>query len=113
MGEVRARALVENGGDAALARRGMLDVSAVRRVDVEMVVDTGMVVVLPQNMVEALGVEQYPADDRLLEMPIAGPLRLTVFRHAMSTDCLVGPARCQPRLGQIVLDRFVDPIKMR
>jgi hypothetical protein len=86
MGKVRANVLIENGGDAELARRGMLDPASVRRVDADMVVDRGAVVVLlPQDMAEALGLAPFEnrvvtlADDRKVEMPIAGPLRLTVF----------------------------------
>ena len=111
MGEIRASVLIENGGDAELSRRGMLDPGDVRRVDADMVVDTGAVVLLlPQDMVEALGLVPFEkrvvtlADDRKVEMPIAGPLRLTVFRRSMSTDCLVGPPRCEPLLGQVVLE---------
>ena len=120
MGEVRATVLIENGGDAEMARRGILDPATVRRVDADMVVDTGAVVVLlPQDMVEALGVITMDkrivtlADDRKVEMPIAGPLRLTIFRRSMTTDCLVGPPQCEPLLGQVVLDRFVDPLTMK
>ena len=121
MGEVRARVLIENGGDAELARRGMLDSASVRHVNADMLVDTGAVVVLlPQDMVEALGVAPLDkrvvtlADDRKVEMPIAGPLRLTIFRRSMTTDCLVGPPRCEPLLGHVVLeslDLVVDPTK--
>jgi len=121
MGEIRATVLIENGGDAELSRRGMLDPGDVRRVDAHMVVDTDAVVVLlPQDMVEALGLVPFEkrvvtlADDRKVEMPIAGPLRLTVFRRSMSTDCLVGPPRCEPLLGQVVLeslDLIVDSTK--
>ena len=121
MGEIRATVLIENGGDAELSRRGMLDLGDVRRVDADMVVDAGAVVVLlPQDIVEALGLVPFEkrvvtlADDRKVEMPIAGPLRLTVFRRSMSTDCLVGPPRCEPLLGQVVLeslDLIVDSTK--
>ena len=121
MGEIRATVLIENGGDAELSRRGMLDPGDVRRVDADMVVDAGAVVVLlPQDIVEALGLVPFEkrvvtlADDRKVEMPIAGPLRLTVFRRSMSTDCLVGPPRCEPLLGQVVLeslDLIVDSTK--
>src|ERR1043165_8452580 len=109
MAEVRASVLIENAEDVGLVRRGMLEVEAVRRVNADMIVDTGAVVVLlPQDMVEALGIEQLEkrvvtlADDRKVEMPIAGPLRLTIFRRTMNTDCLVGPPRCAPLLGQVV-----------
>src|SRR5689334_23425400 len=121
MGEVRATVLIENAEDLGLLRRGIVDADAVRRVNANMIVDTGAVVILlPQDMVEALGVEQLEkrvvtlADDRKVEMPIAGPLRLTIFRRTMNLDCLVGPPGCAPLLGQVVLeslDLIVDPAK--
>jgi hypothetical protein len=39
-------------------------------------------------------------------MPIAGPLVLTTLGRTMNTDCLVGPPRCEPLLGQVVLERL-------
>src|SRR5689334_13565787 len=118
MGEGRATVLIENAEDLGLLRRGIVDADAVRRVNANMIVDTGAVVILlPQDMVEALGVEQLEKRvvtlaDRKVEMPIAGPLRLTIFRRTMNIDCLVGPPGCAPLLGQVVLeslDLIVDP----
>ena len=39
-------------------------------------------------------------------MSIAGPLALTTVGRTMNTDCLVGPPRCKPLLGQVVLERL-------
>ena len=113
--------MLENGEDRALARRGALGQSQVRRVDADVRVDTGAVLVLlPQDMVEALGLGAMDkavvtlANDEKVEMPIAGPLVLTALGRTMNTDCLVGPPRCEPLLGQVVLERLdliVDPTK--
>ena len=121
MGEVRASVVLENGEDRGLARRGALPASEVRRLEVEMLVDTGAVVsLLPQDMVEALGLGVLDkvivslANDEKVEMPIAGPLVLTTVGRTMNTDCLVGPPRCEPLLGHVVLERLdliVDPTK--
>jgi clan AA aspartic protease len=121
MGEVRASVTLENGGDREAARRGMLEPGAVRRVQADLLVDTGAIMVLlPQDMVEALGLGELEkvvvtlANDEKIEKPIAGPLILTVVGRTMITDCLVGPPRCEPLLGQVVLERLdlmVDPIK--
>ena len=123
MGEVRTSVVLENGVDVGLVRRGMLDRSAVRRVETDILVDTGAVnVLLPQDMVEALDLAPLGmavvtlADDRNVEMPFAGPLVFTTVGRTMITDCLVGPPRCEPLLGQIVLERLdliVDPGKRR
>ena len=94
----------------------MLDRSAVRRVETDVLVDTDAInVLLPKDMVEALGLAPL-ADDRSVEMPFAGPLVFTTVGRTMITDCLVGPPRCEPLLGQIVLERLdliVDPGKQR
>ena len=121
MGEVRASVLLENGDDRGLARRGALGPDAVRRVEADLLVDTGAVLVLlPQDMVEALGLGAMDkavvtlANDEKVEMPIAGPLVLTALGRTMNTDCRVGPPRCEPLLGQVVLERLdliIDPAK--
>ena len=119
MGEVRASVLLENGGDRELARRGALEPANVRRVETDLLVDTGAVLtLLPQDMVEALGLGVIDkavvtlANDQKVEMSLAGPLELTALGRTMHTDCLVGPPRCEPLLGQVVLERLdliVDP----
>ena len=65
--------------------------------------------VLPQNVVERLGVRTRRtaivtyADERKEERPIAGPLTIHVCNRFMSTDCVVGPPLSEPLVGQIVL----------
>jgi clan AA aspartic protease len=113
MGAVRASVLLENGDDVALAARGMLDSLSIRHVTADMLVDTGAVVVLlPQDMVEALGlrlgrkVVVVMANDQKIEMRFAQNLSVTVGDRTMTTDCLVGPPRCEPLLGQVVLEQL-------
>jgi predicted aspartyl protease len=113
VGEVRAAVVLENGEDRGLARRGVLAPDDVRRVEADLLVDSGAVLVLlPQDMVEALGLGAIDkavvtlANDEKVEMPIAGPLILTTLGRTMNTDCLVGPPRCEPLLGQVVLERL-------
>ncbi|HKS26020.1 MAG TPA: retroviral-like aspartic protease family protein [Thermoanaerobaculia bacterium] len=113
MGAVRASVLLENGGDVELVERGMLPSSSIRRVEADMLVDTGAVVVLlPQDMVEALGlrlgrkVVVVMANDQKTEMTFANGLSLTFGDRTMTTDCLVGPPRCEPLLGQVVLEQL-------
>ena len=113
VGEVRASVVLENGDDRGLVRRGALEPGEVRRVEADALVDTGAVLVfLPQDMVEALGLGATDkavvtlANDQKVEIPIAGPLVLTALGRTMNTDCLVGPPRCEPLLGQVVLERL-------
>ena len=58
MGEIRAEVTLENAEDRALVRRGHGTESEVRRTTVDGIVDTGAVtLMLPQNVVERLGLE--------------------------------------------------------
>ena len=63
-------------------------------------------------MVEALGLGEIDkavvtlANDQNVELAVAGPLLLTAVGRTMNTDCLVGPPRCEPHLGQVVLERL-------
>ena len=75
---------------------------------------------LPEDVVDILGL---PRDGRIIvtlaneqkiELPRARLLSLTLKDRQMDTDCLVGPPRCEPLIGQLVLERLdliVDPIK--
>ena len=111
MGEIVAKIELENPGDRALAERGFGQESQVRRSSVDAVVDTGAVMlVLPQNVVERLGLETQRtvvvtyADERKEERPLAGPVTVRIGNRFMNTDCVVGPPLSEPLLGQIVLE---------
>ena len=59
MGEIHADVTLENPGDRAVVDRGYGQESDIRRSTIDAMVDTGAVtVVLPQNVVERLGLEQ-------------------------------------------------------
>jgi predicted aspartyl protease len=120
MGEVRAQVIVENQADRILSEAGHLPASQVRRLELDALVDTGAVMMLlPQDVVEALGL---PLDGKIIvtlaneeriELPRARLVSLTLAERQMDTDSLVGPPRCEPLIGQLVLERLdlvVDPI---
>ncbi len=121
MGEVRAQVRLENYNDSVLHRSGKLKKRSIRTKTIEAVVDTGAVVtLLPQDLVEALGLEVIDrrvvqlANDERIELDLAAATNLTVAGRTMLTDCLVGPPGCEPLLGQIVLehlDLIVDPAR--
>ena len=121
MGEIRARLLLENQRDRILADAGQLEAHAVRRTELDALVDTGAVMLLlPQDVVEALGLPLEGkiivtlANDDKVELFRARHLSLTLGDRQMDTDCLVGPPRCEPLLGQLVLERLdlvLDPVK--
>ncbi len=58
--------------------------------------------VLPQNVVERLGLETRRtviisyADERKEERHVAGPLTIHMGNRFMSTDCIVGPPLSEP-----------------
>ena len=59
MGEIRADVTLENPSDRAVVDRGYGRESDIRRSTIDAIVDTGAVtLVLPQNVVERLGLEQ-------------------------------------------------------
>lgn len=75
---------------------------------------------LPEDVVDVLGLPRDGkiivtlADESKIELPRARLLSLTLSNRQMDTDCLVGPPRCEPLIGQLVLERLdliVDPAK--
>lgn len=111
MGEIRADVTLENPGDRAVVDRGYGQESDIRRSTIDAIVDTGAVtLVLPQNVVERLGLEQRGTafvtyvDERREERPLAGPVTVQIGNRSMSTDCVVGPPLSEPLIGQVVLE---------
>ena len=110
MGEIVVGVTLENAGDRVGFEQGLRDESSIRRTRENAVVDTGAaMLVLPQNVVERLGlavrrtaVVTY-ADERREERPIAGPVTIEVCDRFMITECIVGPPMSEPLVGQIVL----------
>lgn len=113
MGEIRTKVLLQNEADAVLRPSRKAARESERSAEIEAVVDTGAVMILlPQDLVERLGLPTIDrtivslADEQRIELDVAGGLRLTLLGRTMSTDCLIGPPRCEPLLGQLVLERL-------
>ena len=111
MGEIRADVTLENAVDRGVFDRGHGDEAHIRRSTVDGIVDTGAVtLVLPQNVVERLGLERQGtafvacADERRDERPLAGPVTVRIGNRAMVTNCVVGPPPSEPLIGQVVLE---------
>jgi clan AA aspartic protease len=121
MGEARITVKLENDGDLVRFKEGRIEAGAIRRAEIDAMVDTGAVMILlPQDVVEALGLEKIDraivtlANDEKIELDIAGTISLTACNRKMKTDCLVGPPLCEPLIGQLVLERLdliIDPLK--
>ena len=57
MGEVRARVIITNAVDEALARRGQIDPSVIRRYEADALIDKGAVrSIIPSHVAQQLGV---------------------------------------------------------
>lgn len=110
MGEIVVNIGLENFVDRSNVRRGISQ-EPVRRTHVDGIVDTGAaMLVLPQNVVERLGLEVLRtvfvtyADERKEERPVAGSVTIEVCDRFMVTECIVGPPLSQPLIGQVVLE---------
>ena len=111
MGEVKVNVALENYGDRELVIRGFLPEDQVRSQRVDVVVDSGAVMlVLPQDLVEVLGLRMLRkaivtyADERKEERDIAGVVSVKVAGRTVETNCVVGPPGSEALLGQIVLE---------
>ena len=121
MGEIRVTVKLENDGDLYMYRQGKIKKKEVRSAIADVLVDTGAVMMLlPQDLVEALGIERRDraivtlANDEKIELDVAGMVALTIGNRRWTTDCLVGPPQCEPLIGQLVLERLdliIDPLK--
>jgi len=113
MGEIIVRAELENVVDRVNWENGRIAESEIRSYELDATVDTGAVMlVLPQNVVEKLGVKNRRTvivsyvDERKEERPVAGPLTIKLGDRFMTTDCIVGPPLSEPLVGQVVLEEL-------
>lgn len=100
MGEIIVNVALENPLDET--KRGSITVKGV--VNPRM-----MLPVLPQNVVDALGIKTQRmvqvcyADNRREKRPVAGPVTIRIGDRFMNTDCIVGPAHSEALVGHVVL----------
>ena len=111
MGEIVASMELENAVDRGVVRQGLRDESTIRRATVEGVADTGAVMlVLPEDVVDRLGLEMQRevvvayANEYKETRRVAGPVTVRIGNRFMNADCVVGPPRSEPLIGQIVLE---------
>jgi clan AA aspartic protease len=123
MGEVRVEVELTNVLEAEMAKRGMISKDEVHRLKLDMLADTGAVVLLlPQEVIEKLQLPQGDnrivvlADDRKIELRGFHSLMVKIGDRRGYFDCLEGPPNCEALIGQIVLeslDLIVDPLKRK
>lgn len=110
MGEIHTEVTLENTDDRGYFRRAGGDGSEIRRTTVDGIVDTGAVtLLLPQNVVERLGLEQQGtafvtyADERREERALAGPVTVQIGNRSMIMNCVVGPPLGETLIGHVIL----------
>jgi clan AA aspartic protease len=111
MGEVKVELELENALDRERMRLGQISEQQVRLARVQALVDSGAVMlVLPQDLVEALGLREVGkaivtyADERREERPLAGIVTVRAGNRTTSLNCVVGPPNSEPLLGHVVLE---------
>jgi clan AA aspartic protease len=119
MGQVMTKLTLWNNTDLDNAERGLISPNAVRRVEIEALVDTGAtMLVIPIDAAQALGLpvlEFLPvklADTSVREMPVVGSLKIAILGRSMFCDALAAPVGSTALIGQIPLERLdliVDP----
>jgi len=111
MGEVKVEVELENAADREMLRLGYIKEDRLRSLKIQALVEGGAVMlVLPQDVVEALGLHEVGkaivtyADERKEERPLAGPVTVRVGKRETHVSCVVGPPGSEPLLGQVVLE---------
>ncbi len=113
MGEIVVDVELQNAEDRAMANKGILRETEIRRATVSAVADTGaLMLALPEDVVERLGVEVVGsgtfayADGRRGELPIAGPLTVHIGDRWTFARCVVVPPGADPLIGQLVMEEL-------
>lgn len=111
MGLIYADIELINGDDLAFVRRNMMDQDEVKRMHVNMLVDTGSVYMcINENIQEQL---QLPVVERrkgqlanghIVEYDVVGPLEVRFKNRRCSLDAMVLPGENEPLLGAMALE---------
>jgi len=109
---------LSNAVDEGNAVEGLIPAEAVRKVELEAIVDTGATMLaIPEELVGVLGLRENDrrkvkmADGRVREVARVGGIRFEVLGRDMTCDALFMPAGTTPLIGQLqleALDLIVD-----
>jgi clan AA aspartic protease len=110
-----------NGGDTELNRRGLLGEDEIRRIVVNMTVDSGAIMLsINEEIRQALGlpvIDYRPsqlADGTRIELPVAGSVIVRYAGRFCTTNALVLPGDSDPLLGAIPMeemDLWISPAR--
>jgi clan AA aspartic protease len=123
MGLVYADIELINGDDLSLLRRGHLKEDEVKRMTINVLVDSGaLMLTINEEIKTQLGLQQVDArsaqlaDGTLIEVPIVGPVEVRFANRRSSVDAMVLPGDAEPLLGAIPMedmDVLVDTQRRR
>ncbi len=113
MGKVHTQLTITNRIDEALADRGALPADSVRYITLDdVLVDTGATTLcLPQDMVDALGLElleevSVATATGVTTARVYEDAKLSLYGRTGTFDCIALPEGTQPLLGVIPLERL-------
>ena len=121
MGIVYANIELLNGGDIALFRRQYIRKEEIRKVNVDMIANSGaLMLTINEEIREALGLEiidhrpSQLADGTRLTLPVAGSIEVRYEGRFCTTNALVLPDDNEPLLGAIPMeemDLWISPAR--
>jgi clan AA aspartic protease len=121
MGMVYADIELLNGDDVALHRRSFIAEDEIRRIVVNMTVDSGAIMLsINEEIRQALGlpvIDYRPsqlADGTRIELPVAGSVIVRYAGRFCTTNALVLPGDSDPLLGAIPMeemDLWISPAR--
>ena len=121
MGLIHAEIELINAEDVGLARKNYIDQDEIKKIRLDMLVDTGAYNLCINEEVQAQlqlpFVEKrsaYTADNRLIEMDVVGPVIVKFKNRTRSCLAMVLPGNSEPLLGAIPLedmDVLIHPLR--
>ena len=123
MGLVYADIELVNGEDLTLAKRHVIGEEEVKRIHLNILVDTGSYLLAINESIQAQmqfsvldKKKAQLADGRILECDEVGPVELRFKNRSTTCRALVLPGDCEPLLGAIPLegmDVLIDPLRQQ
>lgn len=111
MGLVYADIELINGDDLSLFRRGHIKEDEVKRMTVNVLVDSGaLMLTINEEIKTQLGLQQVDsrsaqlADGTLIKLPVVGPVEVRFANRRSSVDAMVLPGDAEPLLGAIPME---------
>ena len=121
MGLIYAEIELINAGDLELVKRNFMDADEIKRIRIDMLVDTGAYNLCINEEIQAQlqlsFIEKrsaFTADNRLIEMEVVGPVIVKFKNRTTSCLAMVLPGNSDPLLGAIPLedmDVLIHPLR--